>query len=235
MSEKILIVEDNLVLQDTLKYNLAQTGYRVRAASCGAEAIRQVHSENPDLVILDIILPDFDGFEVCQLLRQESNIPILILTACRDEVDKIAGFEAGADDYMVKPFSLREFQARVRALLRRGMSAREKPDPLQTTTPTRALCFDNLMIDLNRNEAYVDGRKLPLKPKEFKLLCTLAQHRGQTLSRTQLMQMIWNRENDNNSRTVDVHIRWLRNKIEYTPDNPIRIVTVWGVGYRFDG
>ncbi len=235
MKEKILIVEDNLVLQDTLKYNLVKTGYRVYTTTQGGEAIEQVRNQNPDLVVLDIVLPDLDGFQVCRTLRSESDIPILILSARRDEIDKIAGFEVGADDYMVKPFSLQEFHARVRALLRRGAPAREKFDPTQPALLMEALRFDRLIIVLDRHEVYLNGRLLPLKPKEYKLLSVLAQHRGQILSRAQLMEMVWNQEYRENNRTLDVHIRWLRHKIEPDSANPTRIITVWGVGYRFDG
>ncbi len=237
MSDKILIVEDDLVLRETLAYNLTREGYTVLTAGDGPSAVEITHREKPDLIMLDIMLPGIDGFEVCRVVRRESSVPILMLTARTDEVDCVVGLEVGADDYLTKPFSMRELLARIKAHLRRARLIREMQTPpvppsLDLKPP---LAFGNLFIDLNRCEVLLDGSLLSLKPKEYELLASLAQHKGQVLSRTQLMQNVWGWDYSVDSRTVDVHIRWLRCKIEPDPDNPTRIVTLRGLGYRFEG
>lgn len=237
MGEKILIVEDDLVMRETLAYNLSKEGYAVLTAGDGPKAVEITQRENPDLIILDIMLPGIDGFEVCRLVRRESSVPIVMLTARTDEIDCVVGLEVGADDYITKPFSMRELLARLKAHLRRDRLVRETSLPvvplsLDLKPP---LLFDNLHIDLNRCEVLLNGTQLLLKPKEYELLVSLAQHKGQVLSRAQLMQNVWGWDYSADSRTVDVHIRWLRCKIEPDPDNPTRIVTVRGLGYRFEG
>ena len=234
MSEKILVVEDEPSLQETLAYNLERQGYNVETASDGQAALERARKLQPDLIVLDLMLPVLDGFEVCRIIRQESNVPILILTARDDEIDRVIGLEMGADDYLTKPFSMREFLARVKAQLRRVRLIREELNAETTETKGR-LHFGNLLIDLTRHEVLLDDQPLAFKPKEFDLLLFLARHRGQVLSREIILERVWGWEFSGGSRTVDVHVRWLREKIENDPTNPIRIVTVRGAGYRFEG
>jgi DNA-binding response OmpR family regulator len=234
MPESILIVEDEASLQETLAYNLSKQGYKIETASDGQSALQIARNLKPDLILLDIMLPILDGFEVCRILRQETNVPILMLTAKDEEIERVIGLEMGADDYLTKPFSMRELQARVKALLRRVRLDRseyeQKPEYV-----AEILVFDNLELDLTRRELRLDGRALPLKPKEFELMTFLARHRGQVLTRDLLLERVWGWDFSGGSRTVDVHIRWLREKIEIEPANPSRIVTVRGIGYRFEG
>ncbi len=234
-NEKILVVEDERVLRETLAYNLTRQGYAVTTAADGKTAVALARQDAPDLVLLDIMLPGLDGFEVCRMLRQEMRIPILMLTARTDEVDKIVGFEVGADDYLTKPFSMRELLARIKAHLRRERLGREA---LADTTPRetkQTLQFGDLVIDLDRREVWIGAQMVVLKPKEYELLVFLAQRRGRILSRDQLLEEVWGWDYSGGSRTVDVHVRWLREKIEPDPARPVRIVTVRGAGYRFEG
>jgi DNA-binding response OmpR family regulator len=235
MAEKVLVVEDEPTLLETLEYNLARQGYQVYTAADGLAALEIARRERPDLVVLDILLPGLDGFEVCRTLRREMNVPILMLTARADEVDKIVGLEVGADDYLTKPFSMRELLARIKALLRRVRLIREELAAGGETVSTEKLTFGDLVIDLARREALLNGAPLRLKPKEYDLLVFLARHRGIALSRDLLLERVWGWDYDGGSRTVDVHVRWLREKIEADPTDPARIVTVRGVGYRFEG
>jgi len=230
----ILVVEDEPVLLTTLEYNLKRQGYRVITASDGLMALERARRERPDAIVLDVMLPKMDGFEVCRTLRKEMNVPILMLTARDEEIDKVVGLEVGADDYMTKPFSMRELVARVKALLRRVRMIREE---LATTTVTseNLLVFDDLKIDLSRGEVRRGEERLALKPKEYELLVFLARHKGHALSRDMILQRVWGWDFAGGSRTVDVHVRWLRQKIERDPANPVRIVTVRGIGYRFEG
>lgn len=234
MAEKILVVEDELVLRETLTYNLVKQGYEVSAAADGRQAVDMARQTPPDLILLDIMLPKLDGFEVCRLLRQELRAPIIMLTARADEVDKVVGLEVGADDYLTKPFSMRELLARVKAQLRRVRLSREE-FALETPVSTQQMRFDDLTLDLDRHEAYLRGEPLALKPQEYELFVYLAQHRGKTLSRERLLEEVWGWDFSGGSRTVDVHMRWLREKLEVDPANPVRLVTVRGTGYRFDG
>jgi DNA-binding response OmpR family regulator len=191
------------------------------------------------------MLPGLDGFEVCRILRQETSVPIVMLTAREEEIDRVIGLELGADDYITKPFSLRELAARVKALLRRVRLDREEsahsaaqqgPAAPPVQEPRReTLRFDNLEIDLARWEVRLDRQPVPLKPKEFELLLFLARHRGQVLSRDLILERVWGWDFSGGSRTVDVHVRWLREKLETDPAEPARIVTVRGSGYRFEG
>jgi DNA-binding response OmpR family regulator len=232
--DKILVVEDDTTLQETLAYNLARQGYDVKTASDGQSAIESAERSMPDLVVLDIMLPVIDGYEVCRILRKKSNVPILMLTARDDEIDRVLGLEMGADDYLTKPFSMREFIARVKAQLRRVRFDREDKDA-ESQLPSDILEFDNLIIDVKRHEASLNKNPLNLKPKEFDLLLFLARHRRQVLSRDQIMDRVWGWDFTGASRTVDVHVRWLREKIEKDPAAPQRIITVRGAGYRFEG
>ncbi|MFO7743583.1 MAG: response regulator transcription factor [Anaerolineae bacterium] len=235
MSEKILVVEDEPTLVETLEYNLSRQGYDVSAAMDGPEALEIARRERPDLVILDLMLPGIDGLEVCRVLRQEMSVPILMLTARDEEVDKVVGLEVGADDYMTKPFSMRELMARVKALLRRERLIREQFAAEGRVIDEQALTFGDLTIDMSRREVKRDGEILYLKPREYELLVFLARHRGMVLSRDLILERVWGWDYDGGSRTVDVHVHWLREKIEPDPKNPDRIVTVRGVGYRFEG
>jgi DNA-binding response OmpR family regulator len=234
MNEKILIVEDEPALQETLSYNLIRQGYEVEAVGDGIAAVEAARRSNPDLIVLDLMLPKLDGFEVCRIIRQEMNVPILMLTARDDEIDRVIGLEMGADDYMTKPFSIREFLARVKAQLRRVRLIREEMDT-NIQTPRETLHFGNIILDLTRREVLFDGHPIPLKPKEYELLLFLARHRGQVLTRELILERVWGWEFSGGSRTVDVHVRWLREKIEKDPAQPQRIVTVRGAGYRFEG
>jgi DNA-binding response OmpR family regulator len=232
---KILIVEDDPALRETLEYRLVHAGYAVAATGDGESALEIADSENPDLVLLDIMLPGIDGFEVCRVLRRTTTVPILMLTARTEEIDRVVGLEVGADDYVTKPFSMRELMARIKAQLRRVRIIRERVGghpPLQTFEPLR---FGDLVIDPTRAEVTLRGEALALKPKEYELLLSLARHTGQALSRDHLLRVVWQWGRPGNSRTVDVHIRWLREKIEEDPGDPKRIITVRGIGYRFDG
>lgn len=235
MSETILIVEDDLVLRETLEYRLANEGYRISTAADGYEALEAAQEDSPDLVLLDVMLPGIDGFEVCRILRQEMTMPILMLTARTDEVDRVVGLEIGADDYITKPFSMRELLARVKAQLRRVRILTEESESDLPFAASEPLRFDDLVIDLTRCEVTLQDEVLQLKPKEFELLASLARRMGQVLSREQLLKAVWGWDQAGQSRTVDVHVRWLREKIEEDPGNPRRIVTVRGIGYRFDG
>jgi DNA-binding response OmpR family regulator len=234
MAEKILIVEDETTLLETLSYNLTRQGYDVLTARDGRKAVDIARETHPDLVVLDIMLPVLDGFEVCRILRKEMNAPIIMLTARDEEIDRVIGLELGADDYMTKPFSMREFLARVKAQLRRVRLIREEMED-QGSLDKEVINYGNLSLDLTRREVLYNNKPLSLKPKEFDLLLFLARHRGQVLSRDLILERVWGWEFSGGSRTVDVHIRWLREKLEEDPAEPIRIVTVRGAGYRFEG
>ena len=235
MSERILVVEDELSLRETLAYNLKKEGYAVETAGDGRLALEAARRSRPDLLILDVMLPELDGFEVARILRKEMTTPILMLTARDDEIDRVVGLEVGADDYLTKPFSMRELLARVKAQLRRTRLIREELGGAAQPATHQKLSFDRLVIDQTRREVTLDASPLALKPKEYELLLFLAQHRGQMLSREFILERVWGWDFTGDSRTVDVHIRWLRQKIETDPSRPQRIVTVRGGGYRFEG
>jgi len=238
-NEKVLVVEDEPSLIETLDYSLRRQGYEVIAAADGRKALEIARQQQPDLIVLDVMLPGLDGFEVCRILRQEMNVPILMLTARTEEVDKVVGLEMGADDYLTKPFSMRELMARIKALLRRVRIDREEAATASVTAlpavVTEQMVFGELVIDLSRREVTVQGAVHHLKPKEFDLLVFLARNRRIVLSRDLILERVWGWEFDGGSRTVDVHVRWLREKIEVDPSDPQRIITVRGVGYRFEG
>lgn len=233
MPQKVLVVEDEPILLETLEYNLARQGYEVHTAADGLEALQVARRERPNAIVLDIMLPGLDGLEVCRILRREMSVPILMLTARADEVDKIVGLEVGADDYLTKPFSMRELMARVKALLRRVRLIREEIGG--EGAGSQQLAFADLVIDLTRHEVTRAGLVLHLKPKEYDLLLFLARHRGAVLSRSLILERVWGWDYDGGTRTIDVHVRWLREKIEEDPANPTRLVTVRGIGYRFEG
>jgi DNA-binding response OmpR family regulator len=222
----ILLVEDETTLAETLRYNLEREGYEVIAVGDGVLALERARQDQPDLVILDVMLPRLDGFSVCRILRQESDIPVIMLTARQDEIDRIAGLELGADDYIGKPFSLGELLARVRAILRRT--------DRRPSNNRQVLEAGSLRIDTGSRRAWVDGAEIALSQKEFDLLVYLVRNHGIALSRDVLLERVWGYDFIGDSRTVDVHIRWLREKIEPEPGKPLSIQTVRGVGYRFE-
>jgi len=221
----ILVVEDDATVRETLALNLRGEGYEVEVADDGETALEMARALKPDLLVLDVMLPVLDGLTVCRVVRKESQMPIILLTARGTETDKIIGLETGADDYIVKPFSLGEFLARVRAALRRGHSAE----------PATALVSGDLRLDLLSRKCYLGEEELQLAPREFELLTTLVRNRGVVLTRDLLLATVWGDDYLGDSRTVDVHIRWLRQKIEQDPSAPVRIQTLRGVGYRFEG
>jgi len=236
MPEIILIVEDEPALQDTLSYNLKKDGFTVEAASDGRTAIETARKLKPDLIILDIMLPELDGLEVARILRREMNTPILMLTARDDEIDRVVGLEVGADDYLTKPFSMRELMARVKAQLRRTRLLQEElSKKVAGETHHTTLAFGNLVINLTRREVMLNAEPIKLKPKEYELLEFFAEHKGQMLTREFILERVWGWDFIGDSRTVDVHVRWLRQKIENDASNPARIITVRGGGYRFEG
>jgi DNA-binding response OmpR family regulator len=234
MTENILVVEDEPSLQETLVYNLKKEGYAVEAVGNGRIALDAARRIKPDLIVLDLMLPELDGFEVARILRKEMTTSILMLTARDDEIDRVVGLEVGADDYLTKPFSMRELMARVKAQLRRTRMLREEMSEA-ASTPHESLTFDNLVIDLTRREVTLLKQPLQLKPKEYELLLFLAEHKGQMLSREFILERVWGWDFIGDSRTVDVHVRWLRQKIEIEASDPKRIITVRGGGYRFEG
>ena len=225
---KILIVDDDKTLLDSLKYNLLKENYAVVTAVDGAQALEVARTEKPALIILDIMLPTLDGFEVCRILRKEMTLPILMLTAKVEEIDKVVALESGADDYMTKPFSMRELLARIRALLRRV-------EMLKQETVPQSIRIGNLEIDFARHQVSRGESILHLTPKEFELLAFLAKNRGQVFSRDRLLEKVWGYDYAGETRTVDFHILSLRRKIEDNQTHPVRLVTVRGVGYKLEG
>jgi len=235
MPESILVVEDEPSLQETLAYNLKKEGYKVEAVGDGLLALESARQLKPDLIVLDLMLPGIDGFEVCRILRKEMTTAILMLTARDDVIDRVVGLEVGADDYLTKPFSMRELMARVKAQLRRTRLIREELGKKNADLAQEKLSFENLVINQTRREVILNEDPLQLKPKEYELLLFLAEHKGQMLSREFILERVWGWDYIGDSRTVDVHVRWLRQKIEADPAKPERIITVRGGGYRFEG
>ena len=236
MPETILVVEDEPALRDTLSYNLKKDGFTVEAVGDGRAALDSARKLKPDLIVLDLMLPEIDGFEVCRILRKEMTTPILMLTARDDEIDRVVGLEVGADDYLTKPFSMRELMARVKAQLRRSRLLREEFGKAAAASGTQEkLTFGNLIINFTRREVLLNDEPLSLKPQEHELLVFFAEHQGKMLSREFILERVWGWDFIGDSRTVDVHVRWLRQKIEKDASQPKRIVTVRGGGYRFEG
>jgi len=231
---KVLIVEDDRTLLDVLKYNLTKEGHDVITASDGVEALDAARDKKPDLIVLDIMLPKLDGFEVCRILRTEMTAPILMLTARAEETDKVVGLELGADDYMTKPFSMREFLARIRAMLRRTEMMKAAASSVKDLIPA-LIKVGEIEIDLARHRVSRGSTLIDLSPKEFDLLAFLVKNKEQVFSRDQLLEKIWGYDYAGDTRTVDVHIRWLRQKIESDPANPRHLLTVRGIGYKFEG
>jgi DNA-binding response OmpR family regulator len=217
----ILVVEDESSIASFVSLYLRNAGYTVRTAATGAEALNDAAANAPALVVLDLMLPDIDGIEVCKRLRQSSDVPILMLTARDEDVDKIIGLEVGADDYLTKPFNPRELVARIKSILRRS-------SPERRELQTEVIVHGDLRVDAGRREATVNGEEVQLAPKEFDLLWELLDHRGLVLTRDQLLERVWGYTFAGDTRTVDVHVRQLRRKLgDASP-----IVTVWGVGYK---
>ena len=237
MATKILVVEDEFTLRETLLYNLKKQGYELQATGDGGAALDLIRQFQPDLIILDLMLPGMDGLEITRQLRKEISTPVLMLTARADEIDRVVGLEIGADDYMTKPFSMHELMARVKAMLRRRQMLLEELERQkeEQISPPVLLKYGNLSIDESRREVMLSGKVIPLKPREYDLLVFMAKHRGQVLSRETILDQVWGWEYFGNSRTVDVHVGWLRAKIEADTDDPKRIITVRGAGYRFEG
>jgi DNA-binding response OmpR family regulator len=222
----VLVVEDEATLSSALSYNFRKNGFNVMQAADGVAGLQAARTGEPDVVVLDLMLPKMDGIEVCRRLRAGSDVPIIMLTAKSEELDRVVGLEIGADDYLTKPFSMRELMARVRALLRRsGLRAAD--------TEQAAITAGALELDARGRTVRRDGAEVPLKPKEFDLLYFLARHAGQVFTREQLLQHVWGYDYFGGSRTVDVHIRWLREKLEPQPGSPQHLLTVRGVGYKF--
>lgn len=226
---KVLVVEDEETLLFTLAHNLRREGYAVLTASRGDDALKLAREKLPDLIVLDVMLPGVDGMQVCRLLRRDTTVPIIMLTALGGEGDRVAGLDTGADDYVPKPFGMRELMARIRALLRRS-----GPRALPDAGPTLILSGD-MEVDRERREVRRGGKVLKLKPKEFELLLFFVQHPGRVFSREQILDEVWGYDFYGGPRTVDVHIRWLRQKIEEDPALPVRLRTVRGSGYLFEG
>ncbi|HEX7222750.1 MAG TPA: response regulator transcription factor [Candidatus Limnocylindrales bacterium] len=227
MARTILVVDDEPTLRETLVDALETDGFRVVSAADGREALTVFRAERPDLVLLDLMLPELSGVEVCRIIRSESSVPIVMLTAKDSELDKVVGLELGADDYVTKPFSLRELSARIRALFRRSEQA------VAVDAPPAAVDLGRVQVDLAGHRLLRDGDPLPLKPKAFELLAFLLRHPGQVFTRDQLLERVWGYDYAGETRTVDVHVHWLRSQVEEDPAAPKFIHTVRGVGYVF--
>ena len=225
MSETIFLVDDEQHIIDLVRLYLEREGFQVNSATDGQVALAQLLARPPDLVVLDLMLPGLDGREICRQLRARSDLPILMLTARDDDIDKIVGLELGADDYLTKPFNPRELVARIRAILRRSVRARDE------TQDERALVIGNLRIEPQRHRVLLEGREVRLRRLEYDLLYTLARHPGMVFSRDQLLNLVWEYEIPGETRTVDVHIAHLRHKLAGMQAS---IETIWGVGYRLE-
>lgn len=225
MAQRVLVIEDEAAIAEGLAYNLRQEGLEPLLATDGDTGLQLARTAKPDLILLDLMLPGIGGLDVCRALRRESDVPIIMLTAKDSEIDKIVGLEVGADDYITKPFSVREVLARIRAVLRRsGSRAESEAEEVQV---------DGLAINFAKHQVTVDGRPITLSPKEFELLKILIRNRGRVMTRDLLLDRVWGEDAFVEPRTVDVHIRWLREKIEQDPSHPVLIQTVRGAGYRF--
>lgn len=226
MNSKILVVDDEKLIVKGIKFSLEQEGWEVDTAYDGEEALNHVKNNKYDAMILDVMLPKYDGLQVCQLVREFSNIPIIMLTARGEDMDKIMGLEYGADDYVTKPFNILELKARIKAILRRSQHAEKAPSK-------RVMEVGELRLELNSRRVFIKNQEINLTAKEFDMLELFATHPGKVYSRDQLLDTIWGREYPGDVRTVDVHVRRLREKIEPNPGQPEYIYTKWGVGYYF--
>ena len=227
MARTILVVDDETTLRETLVDALETEGFRVVSAADGRAALTVFRAERPDLVLLDLMLPELSGIEVCRIIRAESGVPIVMLTAKDSEIDKVVGLELGADDYVTKPFSVRELSARIRALFRRAEQS------VTAENPPAVVDLGRVQVDIAGHRLLRDGDALPVKPKAFELLVFLLRHPGQVFTRDQLLERVWGYDYAGETRTVDVHVHWLRSQIEEEPSSPRFIHTVRGVGYGF--
>ena len=229
MARTVLVIEDEENLRETIRHNLEREGFDARTAADGEAGLEAALSVRPDVVVLDLMLPQLDGLEVCRALRRRSNVPILMLTAKGEEIDKVVGLELGADDYVTKPVGMRELMARVRALLRRPHEASAGAKSAEV------LRSGDLEVDRAAHVVRKAGAPIEVRPREFDLLALLVSNPGRAYTREQILSSLWGHNYVGDERTVDVHVRWLREKIEDNPAQPKRIVTLRGVGYRFDG
>ena len=229
--EKILVVDDEENILEAIKYSLSKEGYEVYGASDGEIGLEKAKELSPDLVILDVMLPLLDGFEVCRILRKDMDVSVFMLSAKSEEIDRVVGLEIGADDYITKPFSMRELMARVRNALRRANEERGNAN----SSKSEKIVAGELEINLSSHTVRLSGMPIEMKPREFSLLSLLASNAGRVYSRYQILEILWGHAYIGDVRTVDVHVRWIREKIEDDPSRPTKIVTVRGVGYRFDG
>ena len=225
-NKKILIVDDESAILQTLRFNLERNGYAVCTAGDGRTAIALAASDRPDLIIMDIMLPVLDGIEACKEIRKTSGVPIIMLTARDQEIDKVLALELGADDYVTKPFSLHEFLARVKARLRRQGAA-------ESALHSDAIAIGEIVLDPSRQSLVVRGRSVSLAPKEFSLLHVLMDNRGRVVTRQTLLDKVWGYDFEGEHQTISVHVRWLREKVEIDPNNPQHIITVRSRGYMF--
>jgi len=228
----VLLVEDDNTLSGVLKYNLSKEGYSVLSAVDGSQALDVARSGKPDIILLDIMIPKLDGLEVCRILRKESTVPIIMITAKSAEVDRVVGLELGADDYITKPFGIHELFARIKAMLRRCQMA--KTNTSANPQSSNEIRSGNLLIDISRRTMTVDSKQHNMTPKEFDLLAFLVQNCGCVFKREQLLDKVWGYGYAGNTRTVDVHVSWIRHKIEANPQHPCRLITIKGVGYKFE-
>ncbi len=229
MGKRVLVVDDEKLIVKGIRFSLMQDGLEVDCAYDGEEALEKAKENAYDLILLDVMLPKMDGFEVCQQIRDFSDVPIIMLTAKGDDMDKILGLDYGADDYITKPFNILEVKARIKAIMRRGRKQEEK------AVPSTVLEKNDMKIDRESRRVYIEGKEVNLTAKEFDLLELLAMNPDKVYSREQLLNLVWGYEYPGDARTVDVHIRRLREKIEKLPSNPKYVFTKWGVGYYFNG
>ena len=229
--EKILVIEDEENILEAIKYSLTREGYEVYGATDGEKGLEMAQKIRPDLVVLDVMLPRMDGFEVCRILRRDMSMPVFMLSARAEEIDKVVGLEIGADDYITKPFSMRELVARIRNCLRRISADSTNNLPTDSETYTAG----DLEVDVIAHIAKLNGTELNMKPREFELLSLLISNKRRAFTRDQILEHLWGYDYIGDVRTVDVHVRWLREKIEDDPAHPSKIITIRGVGYRFDG
>lgn len=238
MNKSILIIEDEINIQKAIEYNLTRAGYKVFIASDGEEGLNLFNKENPDLLILDLMLPKLDGLEVCKIIRNSSTVPVLMLTAKGEEIDRVVGLEIGADDYLIKPFGMHELIARIKALIRRVNIESENSNFNRNKSLGKSngvLISCNLVLDTRRHKVTLNDVELELKPREFQLLSLFMSNIGLVLTRNEILDELWGQEFIGDLRSVDVHVRWLRVRLEDDSSNPKRLMTVRGVGYRFEG
>ena len=229
MGKRVLVVDDEKLIVKGIRFSLLQDSLEVDCAYDGEEALNMAKENNYDLILLDVMLPKMDGFEVCQQIREFSDVPIIMLTAKGDDMDKILGLDYGADDYITKPFNILEVKARIKAIMRRGRKKDEKE------APSSVIEKNGMKLDRESRRVFIDGQEVNLTAKEFDVLELLALNQDKVYSREQLLNLVWGYEYPGDARTVDVHIRRLREKIEKTPSNPKYVYTKWGVGYYFKG